>query len=76
MCIRDRCEDTWHKDYKNAPTDGSAWIKGGSEDFDNRVIRGSFFGFYNDAFRPAFRRPASPDTRYVGQGFRLVHDPR
>ncbi len=31
------CEDDWHDDYKNAPTNGSAWL---SEESFIKVIRG------------------------------------
>ncbi len=27
------CADTWHDNYKDAPTDGSAWCSGGDDDF-------------------------------------------
>ena len=34
------CEDDWHRDYNNAPADGSIWKSGSSE---YCVIRGSSF---------------------------------
>jgi formylglycine-generating enzyme required for sulfatase activity len=32
------CLDTGHKDYRQAPTDGSAWVQGGAAKL--RVLRG------------------------------------
>jgi hypothetical protein len=32
------CEDVWHANYKGAPDNGSAWIKGGEQ--NRRVVRG------------------------------------
>ncbi|MGC8715225.1 MAG: formylglycine-generating enzyme family protein, partial [Leptodesmis sp.] len=32
------CLDHWHENYKGAPTDGSAWVKGGNSDL--RLLRG------------------------------------
>ena len=32
------CEDEWHKDYKGAPKNGSAWLKGEKKSI--RVVRG------------------------------------
>ena len=35
-------EDCWHKNYKGAPTDGSAWTSGG--DSSSAVVRGGYWG--------------------------------
>lgn len=29
--VREWCADNWHDNYEGAPTDGSAWLKGGNE---------------------------------------------
>ena len=34
------CEDTWYEDYQGAPNDGSAWVKGLTQ---NHVVRGGGF---------------------------------
>jgi formylglycine-generating enzyme required for sulfatase activity len=46
--------DCWHEDYRGAPTNGSAWIKGCSQQ-DRHVLRGG--GWYDTAkfARSAFR---------------------
>jgi formylglycine-generating enzyme required for sulfatase activity len=31
------CQDTWHKNYNGAPTDGSAWV---DENANERILRG------------------------------------
>jgi len=33
-------QDCWHKDYKGAPADGSAWLEAGRGDCNRRIIRG------------------------------------
>ena len=33
-------EDCWHADYKDAPTDGAAWVKAGEGNCQARVLRG------------------------------------
>jgi formylglycine-generating enzyme required for sulfatase activity len=36
------CQDWYHKTYYGAPTDGSAWLSGGEQEY--RVLRGRFVG--------------------------------
>ncbi|MEH1965134.1 caspase, EACC1-associated type [Nostoc sp.] len=63
------CQDTWHDSYKEAPTDGSAWI-----DNDNKyqVLRGG--SWYGDPrlCRSAYRNYDSRDNRGNHFGFRIV----
>ncbi len=62
--VREWVEDCWHGDYEGAPTDGSAWVSGGS--CSKRVLRGgSWFSF------PRFLRSAYRD--WITAGFRLRH---
>jgi formylglycine-generating enzyme required for sulfatase activity len=64
------CEDVYHDSYKGAPTDGSAWLKGGDQRY--RVMRGGSWidnGFY---CRVNERIRAMPDTRQRNSGLRLV----
>ena len=63
-------EDCWHRRYRGAPADGSAWIHGG--DCSLRVLRGgSWFGIPSN-LRSAFRGRLVPGDRYVRGGFRVA----
>jgi len=64
------CEDVWHSDYKGAPTDGSAWLSGGSS--SRRILRGGSHVSTAWACRSAFRY--NHGTRYSSSyaGFRVV----
>ncbi len=62
-------EDCWHKNYRGAPADGSAWL---GTDCQERVLRGG--SWRND---PSYIRPASRDyydasVRYPTHGVRLA----
>ena len=63
------CQDYWHHDYKDAPTDGSAWIEGGNADF--RVLRGGSWNYLPRYCRSAYRDYGYPDNRNIGIGFRV-----
>jgi hypothetical protein len=63
------CEDVWHDNYKNAPTDGTAWNHDNSQN-NKRVVRGGSWSFYPRYCRSASR--LSSDVRYVSFGFRVV----
>ena len=47
------CADIWHADYKNAPTDGSAWLKDGDQSY--AVQRGGSWKNRAGNCRSAFR---------------------
>lgn len=64
-------EDDWHGSYKDAPKDGSAWIKPGSRG-SNRVLRGGGWFNYAQNCRAASRTFYGPDIRNNIVGFRLV----
>jgi formylglycine-generating enzyme required for sulfatase activity len=52
------CLDDWHKNYENAPTDGSAWFddsKTLAEKEGTFVLRGGSWGMYPDVCRSAIR---------------------
>jgi len=64
------CEDDWHENYIDAPTDGSAWnSQSGS---NTKLLRGG--SWYNDAGlgRSANRFRYSRGNRYNNFGFRVV----
>ncbi len=46
------CEDSWHKNYENAPRDGSAWI---TENKNTNVMRGGSWHDNPDYCRCAYR---------------------
>ncbi|MDB3953889.1 formylglycine-generating enzyme family protein [Alphaproteobacteria bacterium] len=63
-------EDCWHKNYKDAPTDGSAWTSGG--DCSKRFLRGgSWINFPGD-LRSANRGRVDATKRYYNLGFRIA----
>jgi formylglycine-generating enzyme required for sulfatase activity len=59
-------QDTWHPDYKGAPTDGSAWKDGGSS---YHTLRGGGWDLPAFFIHSALRGPYDPIHRL---GFRLV----
>ncbi len=63
------CQDTYHADYKGAPTDGGAWF---NENDHRRIVRGgSWFGTPR-LCRSALRNRIARDFRYSFVGFRVV----
>jgi formylglycine-generating enzyme required for sulfatase activity len=62
------CQDTWHKNYEGAPTDGSAWEGGGSS---SRVLRGGSWLARPRLCRAAYRYVLAPDDRGGFIGFRV-----
>ncbi|MEY3284139.1 MAG: hypothetical protein RIR86_2152 [Acidobacteriota bacterium] len=63
-------EDVWHKNYEDAPDNGSAWVSGG--DSSLRVLRGGSWLNYGDSCRSALRYDLTPGTRVNYLGFRVV----
>ena len=68
------CQDHWHENYNNAPTDGSAWIEGGDRSY--RVLRGGSWSNLPRFCRSAYRVHYSPDDRDYIIGFRVILAPR
>ena len=62
-------EDCIHANYNGAPTDGSAWIKGG--DCSNRILRGGSWNDTPDGLRSASRSGSPADSRAITFGFRV-----
>ncbi len=67
-------QDCWHDDYKDAPTDGSAWLDKDGADCGRRVIRGGSWNSRPRALRSADRNGGTADDRYSNVGFRLAQD--
>ncbi len=64
------CQDTWHKNYNGAPTDGSAWI---DNDNSYRVLRGGSWHSNPENCRSASRNYSlSRDGISNDYGFRVV----
>ena len=64
------CQDHWHSSYKGAPTDGSAWIEGGSS--ERRILRGGSWVSYPRFCRSAYRGDFGPGNDFSDYGFRVV----
>jgi formylglycine-generating enzyme required for sulfatase activity len=65
------CEDGWHENYENAPTDGSSWNENNSQT-NFRLLRG---GSWNDLSRDCRSADRVRDGAYnpdYGIGFRLA----
>ena len=62
------CQDHWHSSYKGAPTDGSAWIEGGSS--ERRILRGGSWDVIPRFCRSAYRYYIVPG--FDLNGFRVV----
>ncbi|MEO0536864.1 MAG: SUMF1/EgtB/PvdO family nonheme iron enzyme [Cyanobacteria bacterium P01_A01_bin.123] len=64
------CQDYWHTNYNDAPTDGSARLSCG--DSSCRVIRGGSWLRLPKHCRSAYRFSDYPDFRYRDVGFRVA----
>ncbi|MEM7793195.1 MAG: SUMF1/EgtB/PvdO family nonheme iron enzyme [Cyanobacteria bacterium P01_C01_bin.118] len=67
------CEDHWHDNYSNAPTDGSAWIK--DSDSKYRVMRGGSWSDFPKDCRSAHRNSLQTSDSDNNIGFRVVSAP-
>jgi formylglycine-generating enzyme required for sulfatase activity len=63
------CEDSWHENYKGAPTDGSAW-KNSNE--NRSLLRGGSWGNIANYCRSASRDRGDQGNRDNDNGVRLV----
>ncbi|MBD2141796.1 SUMF1/EgtB/PvdO family nonheme iron enzyme, partial [Anabaena sp. FACHB-1250] len=64
------CEDDWHENYINAPTDGNAWNSRSGSNI--KLIRGGSWHFNAWLCRAAARDRGSRGLRYYYCGFRVV----
>jgi formylglycine-generating enzyme required for sulfatase activity len=64
------CEDVWHKNYKGAPADSSAWITSGDD--THRVHRGGAWNDSLDWLRSAAREGHPRHNRGCYNGFRIA----
>ena len=65
-------EDCWHKTYKDAPTDGSAWLSASEGDCERRVLRGGSWKLQPRILRSAFRGVSNDSDRLSSDGFRIA----
>lgn len=63
------CQDPWHPNYQEAPTDGSVW-EGGDPSYG--VVRGGSWGNDPSVLRSATRYRMQPDIRFNILGFRVA----
>jgi formylglycine-generating enzyme required for sulfatase activity len=64
-------EDSWHENYDGAPTDASAWLRGGDSSF--RVARGgSWRNESTRSIRAAVRAERHANVRFDTLGFRVA----
>ncbi len=64
-------EDSYHDNYKDAPTDGSAWQGDGKK----RVLRGGSWNSAPEIARSAMRDSKEPALRFSLFGFRVARVP-
>nr|WP_235081794.1 SUMF1/EgtB/PvdO family nonheme iron enzyme [Anabaena sp. 90] len=71
MCgnVWEWCEDEWHENYINAPTDGSAWSDGSNS---YATLRGGSWFNNPQLCRSAYRSYGNRDNHYYSFGFRVV----
>ena len=68
------CQDHWHDNYQDAPTDGSVWLT--DDEGAKRVRRGGSWDYDPRNCRSACRYDLSPSSRDDSVGFRLVCEAR
>jgi formylglycine-generating enzyme required for sulfatase activity len=70
------CQDVYHENYNEAPTNGSAWEIEGDSDSNQRVIRGGSWYVYPGWCRSAVRYSYLSVEMVISYiGFRLVSFP-
>ena len=65
------CQDVWHENYENAPTDGSSWNENDSQS-TLRLLRGGSWLASSRYCRSANRFRGYAVVRFSGFGFRLA----
>ena len=68
--VAEWCADTWHDNYQDAPTDGSAWESNRAR--DARILRGGSWLHLPGSCRSAHRLRSSPDSKSDAFGFRIA----
>jgi formylglycine-generating enzyme required for sulfatase activity len=65
------CQDEWHKNYNNAPADGSVWMSGNYSQH-RRLLRGGTWYLNAWDCRSANRSSSARANRFSYVGFRVV----
>ena len=65
------CQDSWHSNYKGAPTDGSAWLDN-KESSNRKLLRGGSWFSNPRLCRSAYRLYSNRDNHDGIIGFRVV----
>ena len=65
------CQDSWHDNYTDAPTDGSAWLSS-KEDSNTKLLRGGSWHDIPEDCRSAYRSYDLLDGNNDNIGFRVV----
>jgi formylglycine-generating enzyme required for sulfatase activity len=63
-------EDSWHENYNGAPTDASAWLRGGDPNY--RVVRGGSWRNESELVRAAVRFRRNINVRFDSLGLRIA----
>jgi formylglycine-generating enzyme required for sulfatase activity len=63
------CQDSWHENYNDAPSDGNAWIDNNN---DYRLLRGGSWLIGSEYCRSANRHFTSRANQYKDIGFRVI----
>jgi len=64
--------DCWHKNYEEAPKDGTAWLEANGGNCSGRVVRGGSWYNYDYNCRVSIRSISYADLRDFSIGFRLA----
>jgi len=70
--VEEWIEDCVHKNYKDAPIDGSAWLSAGGGDCEERVLRGGSWIDSRGSLRSANRNWFNILARFDSYGFRIA----
>ncbi|MBO1066956.1 MULTISPECIES: formylglycine-generating enzyme family protein [Nostocales] len=65
------CQDSWHSNYKGAPTDGSAWLDN-EESSNRKLLRGGSWDNDPEDCRSAYRDYYNLGNDHYDIGFRVV----
>ncbi|ACK70344.1 protein of unknown function DUF323 [Gloeothece citriformis PCC 7424] len=66
------CADPWHKNYDQAPTDGSVWLSDNPKNNRYRILRGGGWATESRQCRSAQRTRFNPENQYSVIGLRVV----